>query len=226
LPGAAYAGRGDQGVLACDPDTLTKAAGRPGIAISALDTDAARALERPFAEAGWTVISNASAHRMDADVPLVIPEVNADHLALVERQATAGKVVTNPNCTSMPLVIALKPLLDAYGIEAVTMASYQAVSGAGYPGESAWDMVGNVHPHAGNEEEKVAEEPRKMLGTLGPEGVRPADFELSARCVRVPVADGHLVAIHVRTRDRVDPADALACMTSWQPDLGLPTAPR
>lgn len=226
LPGQEHAGRGGQEVHACDPATLTAVAGRPGIAISALDTGAARELERPFAAAGWTVISNASAHRMDADVPLVIPEVNADHLALVERQATAGKVVTNPNCTSMPLVIALKPLLDAYGLEAVTMASYQAVSGAGYPGESAWDMVGNVHPHAGNEEEKVAEEPRKMLGTLGPDGVRLADFALSARCVRVPVADGHLVAIHVRTRDPVGPEDALACMTSWQPDLGLPTAPR
>ncbi|MCB9681504.1 MAG: aspartate-semialdehyde dehydrogenase [Alphaproteobacteria bacterium] len=226
LPGEPFAGVGDRLVHACDPDTLTAAAGSPGLAISALDTGAALEHERAFARAGWGVISNASAHRMDADVPLIVPEINADHLELVGRQGTPGGVVTNPNCTSMPVVLALKPLQDAFGLEAVTVASYQAVSGAGYPGESAWDMIGNVRPHPGNEEIKLAEEPQKILGTLGPDGIVPADFALSARCVRVPVADGHLVAVHVRTRDAVSPDDALACMTAWQPDLGLPSAPR
>ncbi len=221
----AYAGLGDALVHPSDPDALAEVLGGPGLALSALDSDAAKALEKPFARAGWTVISNASAHRMDADVPLVVPEINADHLALTARQDTAGAIVTNPNCTSMPVVIALKPLLDAVGIEAVTVSSYQAVSGAGYPGESAWDMIGNVRPHPGNEEAKLAEEPRKILGRLGADGVSPADFAMSARCVRVPVADGHLVAVHVRTRDPISPDDAVAVMSAWRPGLGLPSAP-
>ncbi len=225
LGGDAHHGFGALPVLACDVDTLTKANGGPGIAISALDTGAALAMERPLAAAGWVVISNASAHRMDADVPLIIPEVNHDHLGLVSSQPGPGAVITNPNCTSMPVVIALKPLLDAVGIEAVTVASYQAVSGAGYPGESAWDMIGNVHPHGGDEEVKLGEEPRKMLGRLENGLVVPADFALSARCVRVSVADGHLVAIHVKTKTPISPADALKVMTSWDPGLNLPSAP-
>jgi aspartate-semialdehyde dehydrogenase len=224
LPGEAHAGFGDMLVHPCDPETLTALCGRPGIALSALDSAAARELEKPFAAAGWTVVSNASAHRMDADVPLVIPEINADHLALCERQSTAGAIVTNPNCTSMPVAIALAPIQRAVGIEAVTVASYQAVSGAGYPGESAWDMVGNVRPHPGDEEPKLALEPRKILGRLGPDGVELADFAMSARCVRVPVADGHLVAVHVRTRDPLSPDDCRELLRT-APSLDLPSAP-
>lgn len=225
LPGVRFGGLGAQRVDACDPATLTAAAGGPGIALSALDTGAAAELERAFAAAGWIVISNASAHRMDEDVPLLVPEVNADHLALIERQPGPGAVITNPNCTSMPLVLTLKPLLDAVGIEALTVASYQAVSGAGYPGESAWDMLGNVRPHPGNEEIKLGEEPRKMLGRLSPSGVELADFAISARCVRAPVVDGHLVAVHVRTRHPISPDDARALMEGWRPGLDLPSAP-
>lgn len=225
LPGEPYAGFGDQIVLPSEPDVLARALGGPGIALSALDTGAAAELEHRFAEEGWTVISNASTHRMDPDVPLIIPEVNPDHLDLVDAQGWAGAVVTNPNCTAMPVVISLKPLLDAVGVEAVTVASYQAVSGAGYPGESAWDMIGNVHPHAGNEEAKLAEEPARILGVRDGDRIVPADFELSARCVRVPVVDGHLVAVHVKTRQPISPLDATVLMSSWAPAIGLVSSP-
>ncbi|MCB9678805.1 MAG: aspartate-semialdehyde dehydrogenase [Alphaproteobacteria bacterium] len=225
LPGEPYCGLDDELVRPCDPgEMLALTGGRPGFALSALDAGAAKEIEKPFAEAGWTVVSNASAHRMDPDVPLVIPEINADHLVLCERQRTPGSIVTNPNCTSMPVAIALAPLMRAVGVEAVTVASYQAVSGAGYPGESAWDMVGNVHPHAGNEEEKLALEPKKILGTVGESGVDLADFAMSARCVRVAVADGHLVAVHVKTRDPISPADATALLAGFR-GLPLPTSP-
>ena len=217
---------GDMPVHVTDPEVLTEVMGGPGIALSALDTGAAVELEHRFAEAGWTVISNASAHRMDEDVPLIVPEVNAAHLDMVHRQRWRGAIVTNPNCTSMPLVMSLKPLMDAFGVEAVTMASYQAVSGAGFPGESSWDMIGNVHPHAGNEEEKVAIEPLKMLGWLGPDGrvVEPR-LAVSARCVRVPVTDGHLVAVHARLGRDVSPEEAREVMERWDPGLDLPSAP-
>jgi len=134
-------------------------------------------------------------------------------------------LVTNPNCTSIPVTMALAPIHRAVGVEAVTVASYQAVSGAGYPGESAWDMLGNVRIHPGDEEEKLATEPKRMLGTLHEGKVVPASFEMSARCVRVPVVDGHLVAVHVRTRDPLSPSDAVALMQDWRPDVGLPSSP-
>jgi aspartate-semialdehyde dehydrogenase len=226
LPGRSWAGQGDRVVLPCDVAALTAAMGGPGIALSALDTAVAATLEPALAAAGWTVISNASALRMHPAVPLLVPEVNADHLAMVDAQPWKGAILTNPNCTAMPLVLTLKPLLDAVGVEAVVMASYQAVSGAGYPGESAWDMLGNVHPHAGNEEEKLAEEPAKMLGTWGGGGLTHAAFPVSARCVRVPVADGHLVAVHVRTTRSISPAAAVELLAGWDPGLDLPSAPR
>jgi aspartate-semialdehyde dehydrogenase len=224
LPGTPFAGLGAMPVLPCDPAVLAREA-PGGIALSALDTGPARELERSFVAAGFHVVSNASAHRMDADVPLLVPEVNADHLALLEGHATGG-LVTNPNCTAMPLVLTLAPLLRAVGVEAVTLASYQAVSGAGYPGESAWDVLDNVHPHAGNEEEKLEIEPRKILGTLREGRVVEADLEISARCVRVPVTDGHLVAVHVRPRHAISPADVIELLTRWSPGPALPSTPR
>ena len=223
LPGPAHAGFGDRVVHSCDPANF----GTPGIALSALDAKAARPIEKAFADAGWHVVSNASAYRMDADVPLVIPEINPDHLALLDRQGFAGgSVLTNSNCTSMPVALGLAPLLETVGVEAVCAASYQAVSGAGYPGESAWDMVGNVRPHPGNEEEKMALEPKKILGKLGPDGIEFADFAMSARCVRVPVADGHLVALQVKTRDSITPADAVELLSNWRGAApALPSGP-
>jgi len=225
LPGEPWAGFGDAPVLPCDPAAVAEGAGPATIALSALTSSAARDAEPAFARAGWMVVSNASAHRAAPDVPLIIPEVNADHLALVDSQPGPGAIVTNPNCTSMPLVIALAPLYRAVGLEAVTVASYQAVSGAGYPGESAWDMVGNARPHPGDEEEKVASEPKKILGRLEAGRVVPADFSCSARCVRVPVADGHLVAVHARTRDPISPEDAVELLRTWESGLDLPSAP-
>lgn len=226
LPGAPYADLGDRIVEPCDPARLIEACGRPGIAISALDTAAAAEWERPFAMAGWAVVSNASSHRMDDDVPLLVPELNAEHLEILDQQGLPGLLVTNPNCTSMPLVTTLAPILRAVGIEAVCMSSWQAVSGAGYPGESAFDMIGNVHPHAGNEEEKLAIEPAKILGRYEGGKIVPADFALSARCVRVPVVDGHLVSVQVKTRSPLSPADAIALIAGFEHPLDLPSAAR
>jgi len=191
LPGAPFGGCGDLGVLPCVPGAMPSGV---RLVLSAMDGGAAGPIEAEFRAAGFAVVSNAGAHRQDPDVPLVIPEVNPDHLSLLKRQAEEGFIVTNPNCSAMPLTMALAPLHAAFGVEAVVASTWQAVSGAGYPGESAWDMVGNVHPHAGNEEAKMAVEPQKMLGSPG----TPADFVLSARCVRVPVADGHLISAQVR----------------------------
>jgi aspartate-semialdehyde dehydrogenase len=226
LPGEPWGGLGDELVTACDPAALAERLGGPGLALSALPSDSAREVERAFAEAGWAVVSNASAYRADPRVPLLIPEVNADHVAMVGRQPWSGALVTNPNCTSTPLTMALAPLHRAVGVTAVCAASYQAVSGAGYPGESAWDLLGNVRPHPGDEEAKMAIEPQKMLGVLGPDGLVHADFALSARCVRVPVIDGHLVAAQIRTAAPISPERAAELLAAFDPGLDLPSAPR
>lgn len=225
LPGDPYAGFGEWPVLRCDPAQIVSAIGRPGLALSALDAAAARDLERPFAAAGFAVVSNASTHRMDGDVPLLVPEINASHLALLDRQAGPGLLLTNPNCTVMPVVFALAPLLRTVGVEAVCVSSWQAVSGAGYPGESAWDTLGNVRPHPGNEEEKLEQEACRILGHLDGDRVLPASFAISARCVRVPVVDGHLVSLQVRTRDPLAPDDAIALLSGFDGGLDLPSAP-
>ena len=196
LPGTPHGGLGGLPVRPCEPGAFDM---EPGIALSALPAGAAREVEPAFAAAGWNVVSNASAYRQDPRVPLVVPEVNPDHLALAARQETPGILVTNPNCVAIPLALSLKPLDDAAGVEEVLVSTYQAVSGAGFGGESAWDMIGNVHPHAGDEEEKVQAEPARILGRLATDGLRPADIRVSARCVRVPVRDGHLLAVSVRT---------------------------
>ncbi|MEN0062843.1 MAG: aspartate-semialdehyde dehydrogenase [Myxococcota bacterium] len=225
LPGEPWAGLGDRKILPTDPALVAQAAAGPTIALSALDTAPARELEVAFAEAGFHVVSNASAYRMDARVPLVIPEINADHLALLEHQPWAGSLVTNPNCTAMPVAMTLAPLHRSFGIEAVTVASYQAVSGAGYPGESAFDMADNVHPHPGNEEDKLTQEPQRILGAYANPEVTPADFVVSARCVRVPTSDGHLVAMHVRTKTACSPEQAIETLEAFDPGLELPSAP-
>jgi aspartate-semialdehyde dehydrogenase len=201
-------------VIPCRPDAMPADL---RVVLSALDSSVARQIEADFREAGFAVISNASAWRMDPEVPLVIPEVNPEALSLIDSQGP-GFIVANPNCCAIPLAMALAPLHKRWGVEAVTVSTWQAVSGAGYPGESAWDMVGTVHPHAGNEEEKLAEEPQKILG---------ADFPLSARCVRVPVADGHLLGIHVRLTGDPAPDAVERCLVEWQGEGPLlPSCPR
>ncbi len=205
-------------VVAADPSAVTAP-----LVFSALDSSVARATEHAFRAAGRVVVSNASAHRMDADVPLVIPEINPEHVELVRGQR--GAIVCNPNCTSMPLVFALAPLHRAFGVEAVMVSSWQAVSGAGYPGEPSWDILGNVHPHAGDEEQKLAEEPRRILGTLSGGAIQPADFAVSARCVRVPVVDGHLVSAQIKLRGNPAMAEIRAALEAFRAPVPLPSSP-
>lgn len=184
----------DLTVQECKPE------GAPPIVFSAMDASVATEIERAFAEAGHWVISNSRNHRMEADVPLLVPEVNADHLALVKRQQAArgwrGGILTNPNCSTVGLTMGLGPL-QQFGIRRVLVATMQAVSGAGYPGVASLDILGNVVPYIGGEEEKMQTETQKILGALGESGVTPLDAKVSAHCNRVPVIDGHTVAVSV-----------------------------
>jgi len=208
----------DRTVVACEPSAVSSR-----IVFSALDKAVAAEIEPRFAAAGYRVVSNASAFRMSEAWPLVIPELNPDHLELV--RGLDGYIVTNPNCTCIPMTVALAPLHRLFGVEAVTVASYQAVSGAGYPGESAWDILGNVRPHPGDEEQKVAEEPKRILGRREGARVVHADFPISARCVRVPVADGHLVAVHARLAGDPSLADITDALRTFRAPYALPSSP-
>ncbi|CBZ52241.1 Aspartate-semialdehyde dehydrogenase, related [Neospora caninum Liverpool] len=186
-------------VIRCVPD-LFKEKGC-GIIFSALDVTAADELESVFAASGFMVFSNAKSHRMDADVPILLPYVNAPLLEVVRSQPhyskTGGAIVTNANCASTGISVALKPLWDKWGIARLTIATLQAISGAGFPGMSAMDMVDNVIPHIAGEEEKLEREPQKILGTLsdGCTRINSATFETVAMCHRVPVTDGHIATI-------------------------------
>jgi aspartate-semialdehyde dehydrogenase len=193
----------------------------PGpIAFSALDAEVAGPIEQAFAAAGAHVVTNARNHRMDADVPLLIPEANLEHLVLMDRQREGrgwpGAILANPNCSTAALVLALAPLHRAYGIERLFVSTMQAVSGAGYPGVASLDIVGNVVPYIGNEEEKMERESRKILGALGPEGVIPAAFAVSAHANRVATVDGHLMTVSVGFRKRVTPDEALATLRDFR----------
>ena len=203
------------------------------VVISSLPSDLALETEGAFAAAGYPVISNSSSYRMHPDVPLVVPEINPDHLDIIPQQKKnrgydKGYIVTNPNCTTIGLVMALAPLAQAFGLEAVMMTSMQAISGAGYPGVPSMDIVDNVIPHIGGEEEKVEEEPQKILGKLGALEIEAADFKVSAQCNRVAVQDGHLESVRVKllkptTVEEV--AAVLAAFTGLPQELKLPTAP-
>jgi aspartate-semialdehyde dehydrogenase len=199
------------------------------LVISALDAGAAREIEPAFAAAGYPLFSNASAHRMRPDVPLLVPEVNAGHLRLVARQPFApGFIVTNPNCATVGLVLALKPLADAFGLDAVQVTTMQAASGAGYPGVPALDILGNVIPHIAGEEAKLEAEPRKILGALAGGAVSDHPVTIGAQANRVPVLDGHLLSVSVRTARPagVDAVrEAMAGFISPIRELGLPSAP-
>ena len=174
----------------------------PKIIFAALDSDIARELEPKFASAGCAVISNSSAFRMTEDVPLVVPEVNADHLALLETQSwrreSGGYIVTNPNCSAIGLVLALKPLEEKFGIESLFVSTMQAVSGAGYPGVASLDILGNVVPFIKNEEEKLQEEVCKLLGSTDGNSFQPLAAPVSAMCNRVAVVDGHTECVSVK----------------------------
>jgi aspartate-semialdehyde dehydrogenase len=196
--------------------------------LSALPSREAGPLETELAGRGHVVVSNASSHRMDPDVPLVIPEVNPDHLALIERQDWPGALVTNPNCSVVGLTVALAPLQRSFGVERVSVVTLQALSGAGRPGRLADDIIDNVLPNIAGEEEKLAREPQKILGRLEGGEVRPAAFPVSAQTHRVPVSHGHLLAVSVEleraaTIDEV--AGAMAGFKGAVIDERLPSTP-
>jgi len=207
----------------------------PRIIFAALDAAFARELEPRFAAAGCAVISNSSAFRMAANVPLVIPEVNADHLHLIEQQPwrreSGGYMVTNPNCSTIGLVLALKPLEERFGIEKIFVTTMQAVSGAGYPGVPSMDILGNVVPYVGGEEEKMEAETLKLLGQLAGHVVTPLAARMSAHCNRVAVEDGHTESVSIQLGNKlgrpVTREDILAAWAEFRPlaGQGLPTAP-
>jgi len=200
------------------------------IVFSALPADEAKTAEPDFAAAGFAVASNTSSYRMVADVPLLIPECNYEHLDLIKVQQELrgwdGYLTTNPNCTTVMFTLALKPLMK-FGIETVHVASMQAVSGAGYEGVPSMAILGNVIPYIGGEEEKVEIEPQKILGTFDGQKIVPADFSVSASCHRVPVMDGHTEAVWVTMRDNPTPKEVRQAMLDFDPGLGdLPTSPK
>jgi aspartate-semialdehyde dehydrogenase len=204
----------------------------PKVIFAALDADIAREMEPAFADAGCAVISNSSAFRMHPQVPLVIPEMNPDHLKLIDQQEwrkkSGGFMVTNSNCSIMGLAIALAPLEQAFGIEAVFAVTMQAISGAGYPGVASLDILGNVVPYIRNEEEKMQEELGKLLGKMDGGKVISADFPISAHCNRVPVEDGHTESISIKLKKKASADEIIACWREYRgqvTDLKLPFAP-
>ena len=206
--------------------------GAPKVIFAALDASIAAELEPRFAEAGCAVVSNSSALRMQKDVPLVVPEVNPDHIKLLECQAwrkkSGGYVVTNPNCSAIGLVMALAPLNQQFGLETVMAVTMQAVSGAGYPGVASLDILGNVIPYIPNEEEKMEEETRKLLGRLNGAGIVPGGFAMSAQCNRVAVEDGHTESVSVKFKKAAKPEEIIAAWNEFRSmpqELQLPTAP-
>jgi len=205
--------------------------GAPKIVFASVDTAFARELEPKFAAAGCAVVSNSSAFRMAPNVPLVLPEVNAEHLHLIEEQSwrkeSGGYIVTNSNCTVMGPVLALKPIADRFGIKQIFATSMQAVSGAGYPGVASMDILDNVVPYIANEEEKMEEEMLKLLGKLDGHAVKPLVARMSASCNRVPVVDGHTVSISVKLAKKATHEEILAAWAEFRPLAGqnLPSAP-
>ena len=204
----------------------------PQLLFSSLDSSVAGDVEKDFALAGHAVVSNSSNYRMDPDVPLLIPEVNPDHLALVRVQRKergwGGMIVTNPNCTAVGLVMSLAPLEKKFGLEKVMMTSLQAVSGAGYPGVPTLDILGNVIPFISGEEEKVEREAHKLLGRLTDGRVQAAEFALSAQCNRVLVEDGHTESISVSLRSKATVEDLLEAWRNFRAlpqERRLPSAP-
>src|SRR5262249_10273953 len=188
----------------------------PRLVFSGLDSSVAGDIERAFAEAGHIIVSNSRNYRMEATVPLLIPEVNADHLKLLDGQGAAtgwkGRIVTNPNCATIVLAMALAPLRQ-FGLRSTLVTTLQAISGAGYPGVPSWDILGNVIPHiGGGEEEKIETETNKILGTLGDGVVRNHPVTISATTTRVPVHNGHTASISIAIDRKPEPA---AIVDAW-----------
>jgi len=206
--------------------------GAPKVIFAALDASIAAELEPRFADAGCAVVSNSSALRMQKDVPLVIPEVNPGHIKLLETQSwrakSGGYVVTNPNCSAIGLVLALAPLERAFGLDTVMVTTMQAVSGAGYPGVPSLDILGNVVPYIGKEEEKMEEETRKLLGHLDGSGIVPGNFAMSAQCNRVAVEDGHTESVSIKLKKKTTAEEIIAAWNGFRSlpqEMNLPLAP-
>jgi aspartate-semialdehyde dehydrogenase len=212
-------------VAAAEPE------GAPKTIFASIDAAIAREMEPKFAAAGCAVLSNSSAFRMTPNVPLVIPEVNAEHLHLIEeqpsRKQSGGYMVTNPNCSTIGLVMALKPLQERFGIEQIFVTTMQAISGAGYPGVASMDILDNVVPYIGSEEEKMEEETLKLLGTLQGHAVTPLAARISASCNRVAVVDGHTESVSIKLKKPATREEILAAWAEFNPlaGQGLPTAP-
>ena len=218
----------DLTVAVCDPAQVSAP-----VVFSALDSDAAGEIEAAFARAGRTLLSNARNYRMDADVPLLIPEVNPDHLGLLPVQQSvrgwSGAIVTNSNCSTMVVALALAPLHQAFGVRQLFVTTLQALSGAGYPGVPSLDILGNIIPFiGGGEEEKIESEPLKILGRFERGAITPAPMTVSAQVTRVAVEHGHTVCMSVKLATRATPEDAVAAIRAWRgavADLALPSAP-
>ncbi len=210
------------------------ASAQGALVVSALPADEARELEPLWAQAGAVVLSNASAYRMADDVPLIVPEINPDHLAMIEtqrmRRGWPGALITNPNCSTIGLTLALAPL-RLFGLRRVIVTTFQAVSGAGYPGVPSLDMIDNIIPYIGGEEDKLETETRKILGGVLPDAFQPLgakETRISATCVRAPVRDGHLEVVSVELAARPDVDDivrAWRAFTAEPQRLSLPNAP-
>ena len=210
-----------------------KPGGAPQLLFSSLDSKVAGEVEKEFAQAGHVVVSNSSNFRMEKDVPLLIPDVNPEHMALVREQRKLrnwkGMIVTNPNCTTVGLVMSLAPLERTFGLEKVLMTSMQAVSGAGYPGIPTLDILGNVIPYIGGEEEKVERETRRLLGKFVDGEVKMGDFVVSAHCNRVMVEDGHTETVSVAFKSKATSADIVAAWRAYRSlpqERNLPSAPK
>lgn len=211
------------GMRVATMDALT---GHDDVAIcfSALPAKLAQKHERALCSLGYHVFTNASTHRMDADVPLLIPEVNPDHLSLLATQTAPGKLIANGNCSGIVLALALAPLHAQFGIDDVSVTTLQGLSGAGYPGVSALDVIDNIMPNIGGEEEKLEAEPQKTLG-----GKQPAQFDIRATCTRVPVREGHFESVDLLLSKDATHAQVAAAFTSFAGSTQLaamPSAPR
>ncbi len=220
------------------PDTVAgltveecKPGNAPRLVFSATDASVATEIERAFAQAGHVVVSNSRNYRMERDVPLLVPEVNPDHLGLVAGQQRSrgwkGQIVTNPNCSTVVLTLGLAPL-KTFGITRVIATTMQAISGAGYPGVASMDIVGNVIPFIGGEEEKMQQETQKILGEFRGDHIEPLAAKVSAHCNRVPVVDGHTVTVSVEFSSKPSQADlrrAFDTFTSVPQQRNLPSAP-
>jgi len=204
------------------------------LVFSGLDSSVAGPIENTFASAGYAVISNSKNHRMDQDVPLVIPEVNPDHTAIIPHQQKQrgfdrGFIATNPNCSTIGLTLALKPLADHFGLRTVMVTTMQALSGAGYPGVPSLEILDNVLPYIDEEEDKMERESLKLLGVCDGTGFKPASMAISAQCNRVHVQDGHMECVSVALEKRVDTQDVIEVLRSFTAlpqELDLPFAPR